>query len=166
MRFEIDNTIEPPQEANAFYVAITVMFGDADAYETFEVGPFTKGRDETALTSLVETLDRMSEDGAWDWGTYKYSSWDDQHIGYDNIEGFHSWFGTSMADDEAMYSEEYRSTVPYEAFKRHYDLNGSLKSPYYDGWPSQEHYGDSKLEGFKLTYYDHTLVPWTVEIVR
>jgi hypothetical protein len=146
MKFTIHGLKSTKKLPDSFEVKIKVMFGDADGYSSFKVGGFRRGSDEAALESLITTLERVQGKGY-------------QRAAYPEVEGFYSWFGTSLAEDEAAYNDEYLSDVPYEAFAYHYALAQELatRTETYPDWPSDVAAGDGRdalLESFELFYYD------------
>lgn len=155
MRFEVGAPIVEQTPVSAFMVSIKVMHGDADGWNTFELGPFRK-KDTEALTSLVGTLQRMQSSGRWGDGDNYYR----------NIEGFEAWFGTSVGDTWAEYTEYCDSDLPYEKFEPHRTLASSVEKPYHDGWPWDVTYEEypASLTRWEVFYYDHAGVKHAVTV--
>lgn len=133
MKFMVGDEVVSTRVPDTFVVEIKVMHGDADGYNTFEVGPFLAGVENLALTSLVETLDRMSV--AFPNGRGASDS-------YNSVEGFDTWFGWEETDNSIV---------------------DSMLLPYVGGWPHDVTYEEceASLDDFQVVYYDNTLVKWT-----
>lgn len=155
MEFEVGAPVEEQTPLSAFVVNIKVMHGDADGYNTFQMGPFYQ-KDKEALASLIGTLQRMESKGRWGDGDNYYR----------NIEGFEAWFGTGTGDTLEEYRDACDSDLPYEQFEPHRRLSGSVEKPYYDGWPWDVTYEEypASLDGWNIVYYDHAGVKHRVTV--
>jgi len=147
---------------NTFEVEIEVMHGDADMFDTFTVRSFYKDED-LALSSLVETLDRMiakyphGRGGSW------------PQYGYQDVEGFYSWFGDFAAVlPEEDYATAYpESTVPYADYKRHALLTGSRKEDNDDlFWPGDCTGADieASIKKYTVYYYNYNKTKFFVKV--
>jgi hypothetical protein len=155
----IGNPVLVKEKPNSYVVEVTAMHGDADGYDTIQIGPFYKDEDEAALESLLQTLDNM--DKAYPYGR---SGIDE----YYNTEGFMAWF------DDADYTEDtyinaYRpSNVPYSEYVESRNIvvafteKNNIELPY---WPSDVQSNDGSSAGFdkyEIFYYDENLVKYHV----
>lgn len=160
MRFLIEEPVPSKHKPMTYEVEIRVMHGDADGYNTFTIGPFIYGVDEDALTSLVETLDRIA--AAYPSG--RGGNW--EKYGFQHIEGFYSWFHDSYARNEKEYLDNIvkwtKTTVPYDVFAKHHTLavppGGETPEWGYPEWPHDVTMGDEGLEAdldeYSVYFYD------------
>lgn len=168
MEFLIDDLAPREHTPLTYEVEIEAMHGDADLFQTFTVGPFLRGVEEAALTSFIETLDRM--EAAYTHG--RGGNWEE--YGFQHVEGFESWFGEPYARDEAEYLEAYSySNVPYETFAKHRALAepiGKRQRHGYVEWPRDVTLGDEGLEAdmrkYQVFFYDEFRVKYKVKVVK
>lgn len=156
--FTIGPAVVPDHLPETFEVEVTVMFGDADHYETFIMRPFRVG-DEEALTSLLSVFEQIDEK----YPNGRGGSW--PKYGFQDVVGFYSWFGEDTAENEAEYKETYpESNVDYETFLRHRKLTEGHNSDYSD-WPWDIGPDvEADFEQYKIVYYDKYLVPHSVTV--
>ena len=83
-------THTPPTKC--YTVEIETMMGDSAGYNTITIGPI-KHTDLNELENLIETLNRMKEEGP---------SNDDGYDNYKTILGFPQWFGTAKTMDQLI----------------------------------------------------------------
>lgn len=128
MEIHIKGRADVPNYREELVVEIKVMFGDADGYQTFEVGPF-KNENKKDLQDLLQTCERMSK--AYPHGRGGGSD-------YNHVDGFNRWFDLeNTTDDEYESLSEFVQNTggdwPYEP----------------DGMGYQSSY-----QSYKLFYYD------------
>ena len=138
MKFVIEKPVKP--HSPGYAVEVKLMLGDADFYESFELAGFRKEQDEHVLEELVTLLQRLRETKGAD--------------RYKDVPGFLSWFGGERVESEAEY-EVYNSSVPYEEFRRSYELMDEHcdRTRFYPDW---SYYYDhlAQLDDFQVYYYD------------
>jgi hypothetical protein len=140
MKFEVTTPVASGKVAERFYVEVKVMFGDADGFETFDVGPFSRSpEDQAGLTDLVETLRRVEQTEFWD------------NDGYDQVEGFRAWF-----------DEDYEPV----AGDTHWLLRNNVDVPTVIYWPTEEYTGyQGQFQSFKVVWYSIGGQKYGVEVV-
>lgn len=146
--FTIGEAVPNPHTPGTYEFEIETMSGDADAFGKVIVGPLT---DIVSLISLAETLDRMKAQYPYGRG----GSWPE--YGYQDVEGFYSWFEDAEISNEEEYHEEHpESNVPYSVYLEHKALVGDL----YNEWPWDVMGADIEqgMWSYKIFYYDTDLV--------
>ena len=156
--FQLFDKAPVPHLPSTYEVEITVMHGDADAYDVLIARPFDT-TELDALSSLVETLDRIKSVGP------------NQEDTYINIEGFSSWFGWEYARTREEYESNYNSTVPYEDFYLHAILANKGQDYSYrigeGGWPSDTTNEDSIaiFDKYEVFFYSENLTKYIVKVL-
>jgi len=136
--FTIGAPVENKHIPNSFELSITTMFGDADGYDTFTIGPFIQGADDGALTHLLTVMEGAAKafpNGRSGGGGYEY----------DIVPGFAYWFGYDD-DGDGDVVDAYLSRNELEL-----------------DWPTDP-YGDGDEQSFDsaaLFFYDATGVVHT-----
>lgn len=158
-----------PRNANprdAFVVHIRVMHGDADGYDTFQVGPFDASTDKEALKSLLRTLKAMDD-------RYPRGRGGGDEYSYNYVPGFEGWFGTSYANTKEEYEKNCWAKVPYADFapQRAYAEQVYSKLKNYSDWPSDISMGggfdlhnEASLDKFSVVYYSDEGVQHNVSV--
>lgn len=137
MQFNVVRRTASAHERVAFYVELSIMHGDADSYDTLDVGPFHSS-EEAELADLVGTLRRVMSDRP------------QGEDGYHHVEGFRAWF-----------DEDYESTDDPHVIIR----DGIDMSPYW--WPLHPYAPyPGTLDAFKIVWYDWSGDKYDVEVLE
>ena len=83
----IKNRVNEPVK-NGFYIEITFMFGDADGYQTEEMGPFSN-EELPLLCDALDTINRCM---------IAYPNGRGGGDTYNHVDGFEKWFDTDNED--------------------------------------------------------------------
>jgi hypothetical protein len=142
MIFVVTGASNVPDYRDAFVVEVKVMYGDADGYGNFEIGPFARDEDEALLGDFVTLCKGMDE-------AYKYGRGGDDD--YNHVPGFNEWF-----DSENHLTEEQWDALPKKQQELCWD------------WP-RDPQGDgiqSSFEKYEVFYYDETGVKFDVKVIN
>ena len=138
MQFKLAKPVFADREHNRYYVEVTVMFGDADGFETFDVGPFNP-MEEHALADLIETLRRVGADRPR------------HEDGYQHVEGFRAWF-----------DDDYEGV----AGDTHWLIRNNVDNLNYNWWPMDRYAPyPGKLDKYQVVWYDSYGFKFNVDIV-
>lgn len=136
MRFEIAQPVKSGHVRARFYVEILVMHGDADSYDSFDMGPFHV-TEEGALADLIETLRRVK------------SAHPQGEDGYQHIEGFRAWFDEDYGDKEDPHLA-ILDEIGMEPFQ----------------WPTHPYAPyQGKLDTYKVVWYDSFGYKFDVDVL-
>jgi hypothetical protein len=141
MKFVVTGTSNVPDYRDAFVVEVQVMYGDADGYGDFEIGPFAKDKDDALLEDFVTLCKGMD-------AAYPHGRGGDDN--YNHVPGFNEWF-----DSENHLTEEEWEALP----QRQRDLGRD--------WPYDPQ-GDgvqASFEKYEVFYYDETGVKFDVKVI-
>lgn len=114
----IKNKINEPIK-DGFYIEVTFMFGDADGYQTEEMGPFSK-KELPLLYDALETIQRCID---------AYPNGRRGGDTYNHVEGFNKWFNDyeyvpEQAIDMVYEPNGYGDQAGFDYFEVFYYDNG------------------------------------------
>lgn len=96
MIFIIEDPVEITTPKNAFVVEVTVMHGDADKYETIQIGPFTDEQLNWLEQAIIVTRNLIKTNSRK----------------YDNVEGYDLWFSGCLPN-KYDYRDPIIKTISY-----------------------------------------------------
>jgi hypothetical protein len=147
-------------------IEASAMFGDADGYDSVELGPFQNNEEHLKyLEEAIIACDDMEK--AYPHGRCGYDNYhsdNEKDEGY--VAGFDLWFNNDNFDDDYDYDEE-----DYDEENEDEDDCEDNKDPRLKlgcSWPScPDGYGSqASFDEYKVFYYDKDGIKYEVEIIK